>query len=67
MKKATHGIVVGYEEGRHHTGHEPVEAGPTMVAMNELPSERAAFSFRVKPDRRRVVIAIDPATERRRG
>jgi hypothetical protein len=68
MKKATEGFDVGYEERRHrhHTGHEPVEAGPTMAAMNE-PSERAAFSFRVKPDRRRLVIAIDPATERRRG
>ena len=64
--KATQGFVGGYEEGRHHTGHEPREAGPTMAAMNELPSARAAVSFRIKPDRRRLVIPVDPAIERRR-
>jgi hypothetical protein len=66
MKKATHGFGGGYEEGRHHTSHEPGETSPTMAAMDELPSARAAFSFRVKPDRRRLVIPVDPAFERRR-
>ena len=66
MKKATTGFVGGYEEGRHHTGQEPVEAGPTMGTMDELPSARAGFSLRVKPDRRRLVIPVDPAIDRRR-
>jgi hypothetical protein len=67
MKKATTGFVGGYEEGRHHMGQEPVEAGPTMGTMDELPSARAGFSLRIKPDRRRLVIPVDPAIDRRRS
>jgi hypothetical protein len=67
VKKHIHGFDGEYQEGRHHAGHEPDEAGPTMAAADELRTERATLRFRVKPDRRRLVIAIDPATERRRG
>ena len=66
MKKVIQGFVSGYQEERYHTSHEPAEGGPTMGAMNELPSARAAFSFRIKPDRRRLAIPVDPAADRRR-
>jgi hypothetical protein len=66
MKKVIQGFVGGYQEERYHTGHEPGGAGPTMAAVDELPSARAAFSFRIKPDRRRLAIPVDPAADRRR-
>jgi len=66
MKKVIHGFVSGYREEHHHTSHEPAEGGPTLGAMDELPSARAAFSFRIKPDRRRLAIPVDPAADRRR-
>jgi hypothetical protein len=50
---------------RHHLAHERPQTAPTMGATDELLRDRAAFSLRIKPDRRRLVIAIDPSTERR--
>jgi len=44
---------------------ERAQSAPTMGATDELPTERAAFNLRIKPDRRQQVIAIDPSTERR--
>jgi len=44
---------------------ERAQSAPTMAATNELPAERATFSLRIKPDRRRLVVTIDPSTERR--
>jgi hypothetical protein len=45
--------------------YERAQTAPTMGATDELPTEGVAFSLRIKPDRRRLVIAIDPSTERR--
>lgn len=53
------------QEERHRMAPERAQSAPTMAATNELPAERATFSLRIKPDRRRLVVAIDPSTERR--
>jgi hypothetical protein len=53
------------QEARHRIARERPQSAPTIDATGPLPTERAGFSLRIKPDRRRLVVAIDPSTERR--
>jgi hypothetical protein len=53
------------EERHLSIDHKSLE-GSTMGTADELPTEQSMFRLRIKPDRRRSTIPIDPATERRR-
>lgn len=54
------------QERRHRVAHERAGSAPTIDATTALPTERTEVRLRVQPDRRRMVIAIDPSIERRR-
>jgi hypothetical protein len=54
-----------FQEERHRMAHDRGHAPLTVASTDERLTTHAAFGFRIKPDRRRLVIAVDATTERR--
>ena len=66
MIREDHGPAGILQDRRHRVARDRAESAPTIDATTALPAERTEVRFRVQPDRRRMVMAIDPSIERRR-